>query len=356
MKSVLVVDDAYFVRRFFTEEIEKIEGLEVAGTARNGLGALEILAEETVDIITLDLDMPVMDGFKTLKKMNEQGIEIPVLVASALTSENAEATARVLELGAVDVLPKPSKNRIDSDVEEIKAEFRQKLSALTEVAPEPEEIESRIQDKKEKVLARKLASINPRLLVVGGSTGAPPLIHSIVEQLPGNFPLPVVIIQHIRQVFFEGFAKNLQRRSQLPVETVTAPCKLESGKIYLPGKREHLFLRSGEVSPRISFNGRANNYSTRPAVDATFQSAAALFGSEVIAVLLTGMGKDGAAGMERLYEAGALCLGQDRETSTVYGMPRAAAIRGALDRQAPAGQIPEIILSWVNKTLPSSTQ
>ncbi len=350
MKNILIVDDALFARRFLTGEVEKVDNLTVAATARNGVEAMKVLTEEKIDLVLLDLDMPVMDGFKTMEKMKEQGIEVPVLVVSALTVRESDTVVRVLEQGAVEVLPKPDKDMIGAETDKISEELHKKLAALVSELPEQDQVREQIQAKQEENRVEKFTTVSPRLLVIGGSTGAPSWIYEITSHLPADFSLPVVIIQHMREMFFESMGKILRRRSPLSVELVTAREKLEAGKIYLPSVRKQLRFQQHEESVYIQLRGEDKVSGVCPSVDVTFESAAEVFGADVISVLLTGMGKDGAAGMEMLSEAGALCLGQDQESSAVYGMPREAAARGALDLQAPGGEIPEIITDWVERT------
>ncbi len=351
MKKVLVVDDSVFVRRFLTGEVEKIDGLEVAGTARNGLEALKVIQEEQVDLITMDIEMPEMNGFQTLKKLNSQGIQIPVLVVSSVTPENSEPAARAMELGAVDVLPKPAQGSMGLGIEEISDELKEKLTALVARVPERKEVSEKVVEKKRKTLREKFRTVEPRLLIIGGSTGAPPFLHSIVSHLPSDFPLPVVIVQHMRKVFLEGLANNLQNDAELEVNLVRRARELKKGNIYLPGDNKHLLFRSGGEKAYVRLKDGEEVSGAKPSVDVAFQSARDTFKKDVIAVILTGMGKDGAEGMEKLYETGALCLGQDQESSAVYGMPREAAARGALDLQAPGDKIPGIITDWVSKSV-----
>jgi two-component system chemotaxis response regulator CheB len=350
MRKVLIVEDSLFMRQFLSTEVKKIDGLEVAGVARNGRDALRQLQEKEVDLITLDLKMPEMDGLQTLKKMNSMGNETPVLVVSSLTRKNAQMVAQVLELGAADVLPKPVEADKGRGTAEIKEEFLEKLKALAEEAPGRRKINKKIKKSRQILLKSKLNSIAPRLLVIGGSTGAPPILHSIVDRLPDDFHIPVVIVQHIQNFFLQGLADNLAEKTKLEVECINTPQKLEAGHIYIPGKNKHLLFRPGSDGVYVRLKGGEKVSGAKPSIDVTFQSALDIFQEDVISVLLTGMGRDGAESMEKLHNAGALCLGQDKESSVVYGMPGTAASLGALDLQVSASQIPDIICEWAKKT------
>ena len=350
MVKLLIVDDSFFVRKFFSDEAEKIPGVEVVATARNGVEALKVIEEKDVNLITLDLKMPEMDGLQTLEKMNEIGIDIPVIVVSSLTPENSEMVAKVLELGAVDVLSKLTEKGSGPGVTNIKDDFRNKIMAFVDKVPSQKEIPSKSSRKKKFSLRTKFENLTPELLIIGGSTGAPPILHSIISYLPDDLALPVVIIQHMQEYFLPGMAKNIGTKTEIPVQLVNSSHLIKGGNIYIPGKNKHLVFNStdDEVYARLEAGEPVSG--AIPSVDVAFQSAADVFKEKVIAVLLTGMGRDGAVGMEKLQRAGARCLGQDRESSVVYGMPGEAAARGAFDLQAPADQIPRIITDWISKT------
>lgn len=351
MKKLLIVDDSFFIRHFLSEETKKIKNVTVAATASNGVEALKILQNEDIDLISLDIKMPEMDGFETLKKMRQMGIEVPVLIVSSLTEENSVMAVKALELGAVDVLCKYSPDA-DHRVKEIGEDFREKISELAEIDFEKKQFKKESYEPDENKLKKKLASLKPELLIIGGSTGAPQILHFIVSSLPADLTVPVVIIQHMEVNFLKGFAKHLNEKTSLNVRFVTSSEELKPGNIYIPGKKAHALFRKRKNKKQIRLKSGEPVSGAVPSIDVSFENAAEVFGKNVIAVILTGMGQDGAAGIDKLHQAGALCLGQDKETSAVYGMPGQAAARGALDMQAAGDEIPAVICDWLEKTTP----
>ncbi|MFB6355843.1 MAG: chemotaxis-specific protein-glutamate methyltransferase CheB [bacterium] len=363
-KRVLIVDDSFFVRKTFQDIIKKSPELEVAETAKDGREALEVLDENaSIDVVTLDIEMPRLDGLETLRELQNRGIDVPVLVVSSLTTKGAKQTNQAFRRGAADVIPKPSSNT--SDLSQIEEKLVETLHAVTSehtrsrntrTSP-PNSKETATTSQKEVTLASKLERIRPKIMLIGGSTGAPPVLRNIIGSLSRDFPIPVVVVQHISEPFLTGLCDGLGDLADLDVKQVERGTSLRDGTVYLPRDEKHVDFRSGSDSVYIRPEDGQPVSGAIPSVDKLFDNASEVFGSEIIAVLLTGMGEDGARGMKRLQKSGALCLGQDKESSTVWGMPGKAAELGALDRQAPAQQIPDIIKEWVRKSLdtPDST-
>lgn len=354
VKKVLVVDDSFFVRRVLKEMISDFDGFSVFETARNGKEALEVLDQNPdLDAMTLDVEMPEMDGLATLKTVRDRGNNIPVLMVSALTEDQAQVTSEALELGADDVIAKPSGSSVDG-MEDIEDELREKLFALTRYdrrkqRKSNEDTQHQNSEENEyasKSLDEKLNVVEPKAVVIGGSTGAPNVISDIISYLPEKFPLPVLVVQHIAEPFLSTFASRLDSKSKLDVEQVNFSRPLEAGTVYLPADDQHLVVSGDPSSPRVKKDRGEAEYSAKPSVHVLFESARETFGRDVIAILLTGMGEDGAKATRRLHQAGALCMIQDEETSSVFGMPGKAAALGGFDLQVPDTRIPKILIDW----------
>jgi two-component system chemotaxis response regulator CheB len=360
MTNVLVVDDSFFVRRNLTDIIERDPNLVVIDSAKNGLEALEKLESNQVDVMTLDVEMPEMNGLETLDEMNRRGIDCPVIVVSSLTTRGAESTAEALEKGADDVIAKPSSD-VGVDLGEIERKLHRTLNAITRSQRSSSErsderssehqVENPSDDVNHESVRQKLEKVDPKVVVIGGSTGAPPVLRTIVETLPDDFPLPVAIVQHISEPFLSSLVTSLRDLTAMEVVQVEQSSRVEPGTIYLPSDEAHLNFRRSSNDVYIRSRAGEPTQGAMPSVDVLFEQALNEYGRDVIAVLLTGMGEDGARGMRALREEGALCLAQDEATSTVYGMPSAAQSLGGVDLEAPAERIPSIIREWTDKSL-----
>lgn len=339
MKSVLIVDDSFFVRRILGDLIKEYPGYVVADAVKDGQQALKVLREQSVDVMTLDLEMPSMDGLETLEAMKDDGIDVPVVVISAHVEGQADRGARALELGAAEMLDKPGGSGNGTpDIGKLKNELKDVLDALTEPVRSP----SRTDDSLTRILEEH-PDRTPKALVIGGSTGAPKHLRHLLAELPASFPLPIAVVQHISEPFLKGLRNNLSNRSPLNLKEISRTTPLRAGEVYLPAREKHLVLRPGDGLGAVRLEDGEPVNSARPSVDVLFESAADLLGADVIAVLFTGMGEDGARGMKRIHDAGGLCLAQDRDSSTVYGMPAKAEELGAVDCQFDPDDLPEML-------------
>ena len=359
--EVLIVDDSFFARRVLGDMVEKMDRFVVGESVSSGAEALNILDRQIFDAVTLDVEMPEMDGLETLKRIKDREPDIPVLMVSSLTTENAEVTTHALEEGALDVIPKPSSGP-SGTLEEIEDELHMKLrAAVRGSSKRTDKPNDRKNDnssspaasseESEWELAEKFEKNSPKALLIGGSTGAPPVLRSIVSSLSGSYPLPVVLIQHISEPFLSQLADNYSELTDLSIQQVVTSAPLESGTIYLPKDDAHLKIKQTDNTPILKSEEGSPVSGALPSIDVLFNSASRVLGKECIAVLLSGMGKDGAEGMNKIHDLGGLCLVQDEETSSVFGMPAEAHARGGVDLMAPSGRIPEIILDWTKKSL-----
>lgn len=335
---VLVVDDSALVRRAITEALSADPELEVVGTACDPYVARDKIKTLHPDVLTLDMEMPRMDGLTFLRILQERR-PIPVVVVSSVTPAGSKLALEALEAGAVEVLAKPnsaySLGAIRGELaRSVKAGARVTLGNLRRpvVADRPAGMAS----------SGFTFNVN-QLVCIGASTGGTEAIKRVLTQLPENTP-GICIVQHIPPVFSRAFAERLNDLCAMEVREAVHGDELRQGlALIAPGDFHMTVARSGGRY-RVSLNqGPALHY-TRPAVDVLFNSAAGAAGRQVVGVLLTGMGCDGAQGMRKLKEAGAATIAQNEETCVVYGMPHAAAQLGVVDRVLPLEKIPEAIL------------
>lgn len=327
---VLVVEDSLFMRRIISDAIGNMKGIEVADTAQNGVFALSKLATVKPDIITLDIEMPVMDGLETIKKIREVS-SVPILMLSAM--DDQETTIHALEIGAQDFIAKPE------NISENRKEFTENLeSHIKALVDQPVKKVRRASRKKEKVISGSRPQ-KIDALMIGASTGGPNVLTQIVRSLPENLSIPVFIVQHMPEGFTASFAKRMNSLAKVPVVEAENRMLIEAGTVYLAPGGKHMVVRN----KRIQLLETAKIHSVRPAVDPLFESVVNRYGGNTLGVILTGMGRDGAAGCLDIKKAGGYVIAQNEESCVVYGMPRHAYEAGTVNELLSIEEIIESI-------------
>jgi two-component system, chemotaxis family, protein-glutamate methylesterase/glutaminase len=344
---VLVVDDSAVVRQTLSEVLSSDPAIEVIGAASDPFVAAERIREQVPDVIMLDIEMPRMDGLTFLQKIMSQH-PIPVIICSSLAEEGAQSTLKALEYGAVDIIAKPrlgSKRFLEESsvvlCEAVKAAAVARLSAFT-----PKHV---IEPKltADAILSRAtvpMLDTTEKVVLIGASTGGTEALRSLLEALPPDAP-GIVIVQHMPEVFTRAFANRLDTLCRISVKEAESNDTVLRGRALIaPGNRHALLKRSGaryyvdiKDGPLVSRH--------RPSVDVLFRSAARYAGRNAVAVIMTGMGDDGARGMLEMKEAGAATIAQDEATSVVFGMPKEAIKRGGVDSVVPLEAIAGSILT-----------
>ncbi len=341
--KVLVVDDSALMRALLTEIINGAPDLEVVGTAPDPMVAREMIKALNPDVLTLDVEMPRMDGLEFLDRLMRLR-PMPVIMISSLTAAGSEVTLKALELGAVDFLPKPSADRISMQSYglEIRDKIRGASGAQVKSAP-------RVARQAVPAAVPPKVAFSPRLLTetviaIGASTGGTEAIKDVLSALPGEMP-PIIMVQHMPETFTPSFARRLDSLSLLTVIEAQGGERLQPGMAYLAPGHSHMRVKKSArgLVLELSQDEPVNRH--RPSADVLFWSIAELARKSSLGVILTGMGKDGAKGLLAMREAGAWNIGQDQASCVVYGMPREAAAIGALDEIASLQSIPDRILS-----------
>jgi two-component system chemotaxis response regulator CheB len=326
---VLVVDDSALMRKLIPRILERDSSIQVIGTAMDGTFGLQKIEELKPHVVTLDLEMPRMDGMEALRVITRKH-RLPVIVVSSHTTEGASATFRALALGAFDFVPKP-RDAASAHMEEIAAELISKIkqAARTGVPKTPELIFG--PRKVEKIAAKR--QLRPtKIVAIGVSTGGPNALQYLFSQIPGDFPGAILVVQHMPEGFIELFARRLNECSALEVKEARSGDVLLAGRALICPSNRHLKVRRMPLGDVVilSDDPRVNGH--RPSADVMFQSVARELGSQAVAVLMTGMGEDGAEGMGAVKSAGGITIAQDEESCVVYGMPKAAIERGYASR------------------------
>lgn len=348
---VLIVDDSVVVRKILSDVLRDEAGIEVVGTASNGVIALQRIPQLMPDVVTLDIEMPEMDGIATLREIKRQFPKTRVIMCSTLTERGATITIEALSSGADDYITKSLRHSDEGGitafhnqlVPKIRQFFRQSQDAATGRRPVPLATTA--------AAPRPIAAPTPRphlgrpgALAIGVSTGGPNALAEVVPALPANFPIPVLIVQHMPPMFTRLLAERLQSQSKLKVVEGQHGMNVLPGTVYIaPGDYHMRVVRTGG-KVQLQMNQDAMENSCRPAVDVLFRSVAEVYGGGVISVILTGMGQDGLRGVEQLRSLGSYVIAQDEASSVVWGMPGFVVRAGYADSVCDLRSVvPEIL-------------
>ena len=332
MIKVLVVDDSSLMRRMISEMLDSASNIKVVGTAKDGLDAVEKTEKLRPDVVTMDVEMPKMDGLTALCCIMAK-TPVPVVMLTAMGKIEADLAVKSLEYGAVDFVSKPSKT-ISLDVEEVKEELILKVRAASTVD---------VKKMAFKVVARRYIDkllippkTDKKVLIIGASTGGPQALSEIVPKFHSTFPLAVLIVQHLPVGFTKSFSERLGWQTSIAMKEAEDNDLIKPGHAFIAPSGYHTIVKNG----RIKLNKRPKENSVRPSIDVAMSSAAEAYRDKVIGVLLSGMGKDGAEGMKAIKERGGKTIAQDEHTSLIFGMPKAAIEVDAVDKVVP---LPDIV-------------
>jgi two-component system chemotaxis response regulator CheB len=351
---VLVVDDSVVIRRLVTHALGEDASLEVVGSAANGLIALQRIPQVNPDVVTLDIEMPEMDGIETMRRIRKEFPHLYVIMFSTLTERGASATMDALAAGANDYVAKAANaGSLGQSMHSLREELLPKIKQFFSFGLAPAILKP----------AQPVRALGPgtlgacaggtpgtsmpiprRIVAIGVSTGGPTALSEIVPAFPAAFPLPIVIVQHMPPIFTRLLADRLQTRTKLRVEEAAEGMTVEPGRILIAPGDYHMKLRRNGAQVVVTLNQSTPENSCRPAVDVLFRSVAETYGGAAIAAILTGMGQDGLHGVENLKAEGAYVVAQDEVSSVVWGMPGAVVHAGLADAVVDLNSVvPEIL-------------
>ena len=339
---ILVVDDSVVIRKLLSDTLSVDRSLLVVGVASDGRIALAKIPLLKPDLIMLDIEMPVMNGLETLAALRKLYPKLPVIMFSTLTERGAVATLDALSLGASDYATKPSNTGSPAvAIERIRAELIPKIKALCGVAVPLKLLPLPASRGPAKVRTRTKPRIE--IVAIGTSTGGPNALAEVLPRIPHDFPVPIVVVQHMPPIFTRLLAERLSSRSAIPVEEGSAGAVLSAGHAWIaPGNFHMQVVRTG-VNRRLDLNQADPENSCRPAVDVLFRSVAAAYGANVLGVVMTGMGSDGVLGAQDIRDAGGDVIIQDEASSVVWGMPGLVRASGLDDAAYPLDRLAEEI-------------
>ncbi|MFH0921374.1 MAG: chemotaxis-specific protein-glutamate methyltransferase CheB [Fibrobacterota bacterium] len=348
MIRVLIVEDSPVAQEFLTYIFTSDPDIQVVGTANNGVEALEAVRQKKPDVITMDIHMPIMDGFEATRQIMEIAPTPIVIVSGSAECTEVASTFRAIEAGALAVVRRPPGIK-HQEFEAATKELIQTVKLMSEV-----KVVRRISRTVKACIVAQPATSLPlqrtieiQAVAIGASTGGPPVLKNILSGLPQDFPVPILIVQHIALGFVKGFAEWLSGASHFPVRVASHGERVAAGHVYVAPDGFHLGLESGL---RIALSGLAPENGLRPSVSYLFRSVAQVLGPAAIGVLLTGMGKDGAEELKVMKDKGAITFAQDKASSVVHGMPGEAIRLDAATYVLPPETIATFLVALVKKT------
>jgi two-component system chemotaxis response regulator CheB len=352
---VVIADDSALFRAVIKRSLISIGGVDVIGQASNGSEALDLVRIHSPDLLTLDLNMPVLDGLQTLKLLREERLRCDVVVVSTETTQGATTTLEALQLGAVDFITKPDEGSAASSSDVLSQQLRRQLAGIR-LRRDHERMRNRsvsasVQPKEPSLkipifdVARNVRTSKPAVVAIGSSTGGPAALPVLLGGLPCDFPVPIIVVQHMPPLFTAGLADALTRKCKIRVFEAKDGQLLQSGSAYVaPGGKQLNARRTTDGRVQVNVTDDPPENHCKPSVDYLFRSLAQAFPNQVIAAILTGMGNDGVAGLRLLKAAGAATIAQDEATCTVFGMPQEAIRAGVIDNVLPLNLIASNLL------------
>jgi two-component system chemotaxis response regulator CheB len=361
-KKVLIVDDSAFMRKVISDIVSEHSELEVVGTARNGKDAIEKMKKYSPDVVTMDIEMPEMDGLETLKWMIDHH-PLPVVMLSSTTKEGTQNAIKALEYGAVDFVAKPS-GTISLDLYKVKTELVTKILLASKVKKMGNRKDRLEQDGKKETKTnlspternRKSRSISlnstrehvKSLVLIGTSTGGPRALQEVLPLLPENIAAPILIVQHMPPGFTKSLAERLNQISDITIKEAEDGELLKKGTAYIAPGDFHMKVREVGMSLAVSLDQSSRINGLKPSVDVLFESASKLEFYKKIAVILTGMGSDGTNGLIKLKERGNVhTIAESKDSCVVFGMPKSAIEANVIDEVRPIHEIADTILKYL---------
>jgi len=342
--KVLVVDDSAIVRKVFSEELSKEKDITVIGTAPDPYVARDKIVKLKPDVVTLDIEMPRMDGLTFLKKIMTYA-PLPVIIVSSLSKEGSKIALEALSLGALEVISKPT---AAYSVGDLSIQLADKIRAVANVKVNPRTSASAIEQIRERAVlgSRALTETTSKIIAIGASTGGTEALREVITRMPRNAP-GIVVVQHMPAKFTTSFAERLDSLSEMRVKEAQDGDTVVDGQVLIAPGNFHMLLKRSGARYYVAVKTGPMVHHQRPAVDILFKSVAQYAGANALGIILTGMGSDGAEGMVHMKQAGAKNIAQDEQSCVVFGMPKEAIKTGAVDKVVPLLRIAQTALNMI---------
>lgn len=346
---VLLADDSPTIRHYLSSILVEMNNITIVGEARNGREVIELVHKLQPDVVSMDINMPTMDGLEATRQIMAE-IPTPVVVVSGLIESDVELSIRALEAGALAVVEKPP-DRQNPLFEEKRKRLVTAIRAMSGVSV----VSRRYNHSALANDSQEFANVKPKtdrltrpeIIAIGASTGGPSAIHRILKEFPANLSVPILIVQHMPHEFLQGLARWLQRSTDLQVKIADSGDEIKAGHVYIAPGTSHMTLKRTEGQLFVRLIRERGTPQYQPSINMLFNSVATTCGSNAIGVILTGMGDDGASGLLAMKQASARTLAQDENSSTVYGMPNAAVLCGAVNYEVPLASLATEILKML---------
>ncbi|MEA2083857.1 MAG: chemotaxis response regulator protein-glutamate methylesterase [Thermodesulfobacteriota bacterium] len=357
--KVLVVDDTIFYRKIISDILQTFPEVDVVGTASNGKIALSRIMTLKPDLLTLDIEMPVMDGLQLLREIQKQKLNVECVMLSSKTLKGSEATMQALELGAFDFIPKPDETSAETNKAQIRTSLNNILSAFCRRLEMKEKLRSKLSLTRKGPVVRPVAALKPSVkgfkrteksqaIAIGISTGGPNALAGMLPRLPADLGVPILLVQHMPPAFTTSLATSLDKKCALKVKEAENGETVKPNMVYIaPGGMQMKVASSADFKKIIRIIDDPPENNCKPSVDYMFRSVAREFGSKSTCVVMTGMGADGRLGLSVTKAAGAISIAQDEETCVVYGMPKAVVDAGLADVVVPLDSIADEIMKTI---------
>ena len=339
---VLIVDDSAVVRKVFSEELSREKGIEIVGTAPDPYVARDKIVRLKPDVITLDIEMPRMDGLTFLKKLMKY-YPLPVIIVSSLTQQGSKLALEALSIGAVDVISKPNASY---SVGDMSIQLADKIRAVARVKVQIKRTD--VDTDKPVKLSRALVETTNKLFAIGASTGGTEALKTVLMKMPSNSP-GILVVQHMPQNFTASFAERLNSLCEVRVKEAADGDSISNGNVLIAPGNYHMLLRRNGSRYYVQVKQGPLVHHQRPSVDVLFQSVAEYAGANALGIILTGMGADGADGLLKMRENGAFTIAQDEKSCVVFGMPKEAIKRGAVEKVVPLQDITQTALNMIGQ-------
>lgn len=339
---VLVADDSAVMRTGLSRILESSPIIRVCGTAKNGLETIEKIKLLRPDVVTLDVNMPMLDGIEALKQIMGE-CPCPVIMVSCLTQQGAEVTVEALAAGAFDYVSKDDLQN-EASLGDLRNSLLEKVEEAAYSGLSQKAHASRAYERSPIAIVPEKFQVVPKVAVIGTSTGGPKALQEVIPQLPADLPIPLLVVQHMPPGFTGPLAKRLDGLSSVSVCEASHGQQIRPGIVYVAPAGQHTTLFGAGCTVWISLSNSPNDTTHKPSVDVTMCSVAEVFGRGVMGIILTGMGSDGVKGMTAIRKSGGITVGQDEASCAVYGMPRRCAETGVLQRVVPLGDVSQVIL------------
>ncbi|MFA6011797.1 MAG: chemotaxis response regulator protein-glutamate methylesterase [Desulfobacteraceae bacterium] len=342
--KVLVVDDSAIVRKVFSEELSKEKDITVIGTAPDPYVARDKIVKLKPDVVTLDIEMPRMDGLTFLKKIMTYA-PLPVIIVSSLSKEGSKIALEALSLGALEVISKPT---AAYSVGDLSIQLADKIRAVANVKVKARTSASAIDQIRDRAVmgSRALTETTSKIIAIGASTGGTEALREVITRMPRNAP-GIVVVQHMPAKFTTSFAERLDSLSEMRVKEAQDGDTVVDGQVLIAPGNFHMLLKRSGARYYVAVKTGPMVHHQRPAVDILFKSVAQYAGANALGIILTGMGSDGAEGMVHMKQAGAMNIAQDEQSCVVFGMPKEAIKTGAVDKVVPLSRIAQTALNMI---------